>query len=111
MDDRLAEIRARLDAATPGQWSNDNEWSEIEAVVVPQSAYMEPYLMSVATVGNPPNADLIAHAPADIAWLLDEVERLRQEIDRLRYEVMRRATVADKYPAQVVRVEIGDDDA
>jgi hypothetical protein len=43
MSDRIAEIRARLEAES---WVSD---------------------------------DFIAHAPADIAWLLDEVERLRGE--------------------------------
>jgi hypothetical protein len=55
MPDRLAEIRARLDAATPGEWPFGE---------------MVRHLL-------PPDADLIAHAPADIAWLLAEVERLR----------------------------------
>lgn len=49
MSGRLEEIRARLDLA--GTWSAD----------------------------GPDNADFIDHAPADIAWLLDEVERLRGE--------------------------------
>ena len=75
--DRLAEIRSRLDAATPGPWTNDLEWDEVDAIVVPKIKYFDPYRACVARVGNPPNADLIAHAPADIAYLLDEVERLR----------------------------------
>ena len=59
MSDRLTEIRARLDAATPGEW--------------PMGALV-PYLL-------PSDADHIAHAPADIAWLLDEVERVTNERD------------------------------
>ena len=51
MPDRLQEIRARLDAATP-EWNYDNDQSGADV-------------------------DLINHAPSDIAWLLDEVERLR----------------------------------
>lgn len=53
MTDRLTEIRARLDAATP-EWNYDNDQSGEDV-------------------------DLINHAPADIAWLLAEVERLRTE--------------------------------
>jgi len=98
MPDRLAEIRARLDAATQEPW------------VVVHETLRDPADTDIL-VGNDALQDCIAHAPADIAWLLDEVEQQRQEIDRLRYEVMRRATVADKYPAQIVRVEIGGDDA
>ena len=67
MPDRIAEIRARLDAATPGPWLVRNGWVDLNNLhgdVIP--------------VGhNDADADLIAHAPADIAWLLDEVERLR----------------------------------
>lgn len=33
------------------------------------------------------NADLIAHAPADIAWLLAEVDALRERVAVLRAEV------------------------
>lgn len=49
MHDRLQEIRARLDLA--GTFSVD----------------------------GPDNSHFIAHAPADIAWLLGEVERLRRD--------------------------------
>lgn len=49
MHDRLQEIRARLDLA--GTFSVD----------------------------GPDNSHFIAHAPADIAWLLAEVERLRRD--------------------------------
>ncbi len=55
MPDRLAEIRARLDAATPGP--------------TPRVALRERQHGMDA---------LYAHAPADIAWLLDEVERYRR---------------------------------
>ena len=50
---RIDEIRARLDARDAGNGAH--------------RAYV----------------DLIAHAPADIAWLLDEVERL-QEVEKNR---------------------------
>lgn len=56
MTDRLTEIRARLDARGAG---ND-----------PHRAYV----------------DLIAHAPADIAWLLAENEALREQIEFLHEE-------------------------
>ena len=95
MPDRLAEIRARFDAAT----------------TLPVSPHSVTLFPIDRKRDEKAERTFIAHAPADIAWLLDEVEQQRQEIDRLRYEVMRRVTVADKYPAQIVRVEIGGDDA
>lgn len=61
MPDRLNEIRARLDAATPGPY----EWH-----------------------GCPPgDAAFLTNAPADIAWLLAEVERLAKRVAM--YEVVK----------------------
>lgn len=56
MTDRLQEIRARLDLA--GTFSVD----------------------------GPDNSHFIAHAPADIAWLLAEVERWQQVAERAQEE-------------------------
>ena len=83
MPDRLAEIRARLDAATPGPWFHypGEPWVT--------NATDEPRII-VATVSprmTGDNADLIAHAPADIAWLLAEVERLQKRVAM--YEVVK----------------------
>ena len=65
MNDRLQEIRARLDAATPGPWYVRSGW-----VALNNLNY------DVIPVGhNDADADLIAHAPADIAWLLAEIEK------------------------------------
>jgi hypothetical protein len=70
VSDRLEEIRARLDAATPGPWEIE-EWMTIHDVYAADGK-SEP---TVATHVRTLDADLIAHAPADIAWLLAEVER------------------------------------
>ena len=71
MPDRLQEIRARLDAATPGPWEN-------EFGVVADANGNRHYIPNeYGDWDNPADPDFIAHAPADIAWLLDEVERLR----------------------------------
>ena len=88
MPDRLAEIRARLDAATPGPWENTDDWSVVTAVVRQRSKWLPDYEMPVADVGQPVNADLIAHAPADIAWLLDEVEAARASAERYRTQLV-----------------------
>lgn len=80
MTDRLAEIRARLNAATPGPW----EWREWscgdEAITGPDNTG---FVVNVDEATPHADADLIAHAPADIAWLLDEVERLRSPMVNL----------------------------
>jgi hypothetical protein len=60
MTDRPQEIRARLDAATVTGWYDQ---TSVQALT-PWSGVV---------------AEMVAHAPADIAWLLDEVERLRRD--------------------------------
>ena len=91
MTDRLAEIRVRLEAATPGPWfatscpdkhSDDGpDFWLIDAVPSPNQE------TEVAEICHKPggksghNADFIAHAPEDIAWLLEEVKRLQEELD------------------------------
>jgi ElaB/YqjD/DUF883 family membrane-anchored ribosome-binding protein len=79
------EIKARLAAATPGPWVHEitqymddygaADGPPVARVVVPvDTAYDGPScLVPLASVAN---AVLIAHAPADIAALLAEVERL-----------------------------------
>jgi ubiquinone biosynthesis protein UbiJ len=90
MPDRLAEIRARLDAATPGPWrlikplstASRNVLHNVVRDTIPNhSEEMGEYR------GRWMDADLIAHAPDDIAWLLDEVERLEKRVRM--YEVVK----------------------
>jgi hypothetical protein len=73
--DRLAEIKARLAAATPGPWEipegslNGNAWAIGPIVGYDYDA--------LGVTADDPNAMLVSHAPADIAWLVAEIERLR----------------------------------
>lgn len=60
--DRLSDIRARLDAATPVTLWQGVGWGD-------------------------PDGDLIDHAPADIAWLLEQVEDLTRRVRM--YEVVK----------------------
>lgn len=122
MGDRIAEIRARVEAATPGPWrwwgnidmrniqlttvdrgvltvmafrrwgmkgaaptffrrGPDMPWGwngrqeEIQDVAVREVEYRG----DIDHLANP-NAELIAHAPGDIAYLLAENERLAQAL-------------------------------
>lgn len=78
MTDRLKDIRARLEAATPGPWS----WKEVGDVEERVFWILRPgVLISAETDGTPggdeidrANASLIAHSPADIEYLLGIVE-------------------------------------
>lgn len=75
----LDPIRARLAAATPGPWYSewvpDDDW--IVVYGQPHGAYVCP---EVCTLTDDADAEFIAHAPADIAALLAEVERLREQL-------------------------------
>lgn len=73
---RLAEIRARLDAATDGPWEatpNDRILGQPRPEHAGERAVAEA-LLSV-------DADLIAHAPADLAFLLSELEAAQTRLD------------------------------
>jgi hypothetical protein len=61
MSDRIAEIRARLDAAT----------------TLPVSPHSVTLFPIDRKRDEKAERAFIANAPADIAWLLDEVERVR----------------------------------
>ncbi len=77
MTDRLTEIRARLAAATPGPWERWKDGMRVWSRVPPDA----PFGVDVADVyASHATADLIAHAPADIAFLLSENEALREQI-------------------------------
>lgn len=75
---RISEIRARCDAATPGPWEyRDNGFdggvyaaNEILFGGEPCEGRIEP---------DDPNAAFIAHARTDIPYLLVEIERLTKE--------------------------------
>lgn len=77
---RLAEIRGRLEAATPGPW---DVWAfDLETYHVdgPGGCFV-----AESHCGH--TAALIAHAPADLAALLEDHARQAAEIARLRKQV------------------------
>ena len=81
----LDAIKARLAAATPGPWWSDSgdPLSTNMAVAVIggwQVQASRPFVGDRVTPAKD-DADLIAHAPTDLAALVAEVERLREELD------------------------------
>ena len=72
---RIDEIRERLDKATPGPWfagrfsiGAGEDRGDPDAIPVERVALRE-------------DADLIANAPADLAWLLDTLARRDQRCE------------------------------
>lgn len=72
----LNPIKARLDAATPGEWKTgtNSQRKGLQNIVVQNEGATE----YVATYLYPDDADLIAHAPADLRALIAEVEQERK---------------------------------
>lgn len=84
MTDRIAEIRARLDNATPGPWRTHGR--DGDHVVSLADEYV------VTSAWTPADSALIAHAPDDLAWLLAENELLRAALaDEMRVSMEQEA--------------------
>jgi len=81
--DRLAQIEARLAAATPGPW----EWDRarhgddiLTVVVAPDFPTGDERVQSVTMDALPADAVLIANAPADLRYLLDRVREAEEAL-------------------------------
>lgn len=87
--EQLAEIDARLRAATPGPWTKDHRGGGVVRgstliEFVRGSSYTQVALAvglhEKEAGGQEENATFIANAPADIAALIAEVKRLREAL-------------------------------
>jgi hypothetical protein len=80
MTDDTEAIRARLNAATPGPWVTEMMLGEgndlLTAIITPL-----PNLKVVGSALTERDGIFIAHAPADVAYLLAENARLSALID------------------------------
>lgn len=75
----LQPIKARLAAATPGPWEVESSETVDGSFIANMGPIMiVPYFQGMAPMMA--DADLIAHAPTDLAALVAEVERLRTAI-------------------------------
>ena len=87
-DAELQAIRDKLAKATPGPWQphprsvyQDVEGDEMGGLGFDVDGPPEPQLRGQFSRGA--DANFIAHAPEDIAALLEEVDRLRDIVNRL----------------------------
>lgn len=89
--DRVQAIRARLAAATPGPWfwvsGEDGFYNRLETrlasenVGVLDGVAFDDFTADVQA--DPADAELIASAPADLAWALDRIAHLERVVERL----------------------------
>ncbi|MFH8405541.1 hypothetical protein ACH4FX_12310 [Streptomyces sp. NPDC018019] len=97
MTDRLAQIKARAEAATSEPWllqEDDGDTFRAPAweIVHAQSGRMLARVPDWAVS----DAEFIAHVPADVPWLVDQLEQARSIAVGLENEVARlRGLVAD----------------
>ena len=78
--DQLDAIRSRLNAATPGPWIAEYS-SEQGNCVIPHDALSTREAVCVTRLYHAAaDAELIAHAPTDLADLLTEVDRLTADL-------------------------------
>lgn len=75
-DDYTKDIRERLEKATPGPWHTKKNESQI-------SLYHKGQLFLINHAAYEKDIELIAHAPTDIADLLEEREVLREALKRI----------------------------
>ncbi len=75
----LAEVRARLEAATPGPWDYAHGYVEAENCA-------DYIVEGPDAINDDDNGDFIAHAPADIAKLLAMLEVAREALEKISQE-------------------------
>lgn len=79
---RIAEIKARAEAATPGPWRiEDNFQLENGCLCLCCHEYAGKNVTTDGPDLHEQDATFIAHARADIDWLVAEVERLQFDYD------------------------------
>lgn len=73
---RIAEIRARLAAATPGPWDVGERDGGMGWDVFQVNGDDLPQPRLRGMFGHQPDAEFIAHAPADLQWCLARIAAL-----------------------------------
>lgn len=74
-DDRATQIRARLAAATPGPWKTNDGPGIFNSL-------SQTVAQTFRHTTREQDADLIANAPSDLAWLLAERAELLRRVEQ-----------------------------
>ncbi|MEU7597524.1 hypothetical protein AB0B79_31505 [Streptomyces sp. NPDC039022] len=95
-DDRLTQIKARVEAATPGPWHVDRHEPSLSRLVRSHDGTLD---IDFGYVGNctQPDAEFVAHAPDDVQWLVNQLERARSIAVELENENARLANELGRY--------------
>lgn len=84
IETRLAEIRARVDAATEGPWENDETdpgvWG-LEHIIIGNYTARDDFDSPMWEDGTPEDREFIAASRTDVPWLLDQVELRDKALD------------------------------
>ncbi|MFF4746840.1 hypothetical protein ACGF3K_14290 [Streptomyces sp. NPDC047980] len=94
--DRLAEIAKRTEAATPGPWTVCDDYSDVHG---PGDIHLASYWNPTA---GDRNGEFIAHARADIPWLLNQLRLAFGEIAELQAKLAIRERQLDDMDAAVI---------
>jgi hypothetical protein len=96
-DARRAEIRARLTATTGGPWRRGLAWNDLDGYDIAASGDLLVATVFVAAGVTPTerataetDAEFLLHAKADMADVLDEVERLREALKTVKLRTVQR---------------------
>ncbi len=106
---RLAEIAERAEKATPGPWRHIKAMGQWMCWLLapPESTdFPEGYPLCNFR-GTDDTADFIAHARADIPWLLDKMKTARQHAINLRHGIFANADAANELMDQLIEVLSG----
>ena len=99
---RIDEIRERLDKARPGPWHlHSQEGGNIHDIT---GRVDDEHGVIIYAECESSDADLIANAPADLAWLLDAVARRDARCEDLAVKLN---AIRDVYDQHVVDVVAG----
>lgn len=102
---KLKDIRARLDAATPVPWTTEGKLGDFYVCFFEivdnniKSAVYAPEAKGIQMWSR--NAPLIANAPTDIAYLLNLIEKQSRAIELLNKQRNDWASGADAYLPQI----------